>query len=211
MGKQALNKEAKSRVIPLAVEETIGLRPETIKFFEEVLDRYDKSRLEWIVVRLAKGSHGLCRYPVKGKRPGFRITCWVPPVLDRVMTIGVSSWKKEPAAPRVWIYSNDKMKIARQVRGRQDKWLLQGELRETVLRANGNVEARYEMWVVKPKDMEIEKFGDLDDMAVWLFGHEIYHWLRKDRQVAGRNTQNQADMFGLKLLREFKGRRKHEA
>lgn len=43
-----------------------------------------------------------------------------------------------------------------------------------------------------------------DELMIWVFGHEIFHFLRKTKQVPGRNTQSQANKFGFELLRKYK-------
>lgn len=47
-------------------------------------------------------------------------------------------------------------------------------------------------------------FADPAEYAVWICGHEAYHFLRHSRQVPGRNTQVQANLFGLNWLKEFR-------
>jgi len=41
-----------------------------------------------------------------------------------------------------------------------------------------------------------------DDM-IWVVGHELFHYLRDTRQIEGKNTEAQANEFGLKCLKEF--------
>lgn len=41
-----------------------------------------------------------------------------------------------------------------------------------------------------------------EDM-VWVIGHEIFHYLRDTRQIEGKNTEAQANEFGIKCLKEF--------
>jgi len=43
----------------------------------------------------------------------------------------------------------------------------------------------------------------IEDSLMLIFGHEIYHFLRRSRQVDGKNTQSQANKFGFKMLQEY--------
>ena len=53
-------------------------------------------------------------------------------------------------------------------------------------------------------DVEYLKFENKEEEVIWLFGHELFHFLRHTKQVEGRNTQNQADGFGIKLVKEWR-------
>jgi len=42
------------------------------------------------------------------------------------------------------------------------------------------------------------------EALIWVAGHECYHWLRHSRQIPGKNTQCQANKFGLNWLYRFR-------
>ena len=44
---------------------------------------------------------------------------------------------------------------------------------------------------------------NLDEAIVWICGHEAFHFLRRTKQVPGRNTEIQADKFATDLLQKF--------
>ena len=46
--------------------------------------------------------------------------------------------------------------------------------------------------------------NDLNEASVWIVAHEAFHWLRKTRQIPGRNTEIEADAFGDQMLDEFR-------
>ncbi len=46
--------------------------------------------------------------------------------------------------------------------------------------------------------------NNLDESIVWICAHEIYHYLRKTKQVPGRNVEIMADAFADNLLEEFR-------
>ena len=35
---------------------------------------------------------------------------------------------------------------------------------------------------------------------IWIFGHEVFHWLRHSKQVEGRNVEWQADLYGMFIV-----------
>lgn len=41
---------------------------------------------------------------------------------------------------------------------------------------------------------------DLDEAIVWILAHEAFHFLRRTRQVPGRNTEIEADRFADQQL-----------
>ncbi len=45
---------------------------------------------------------------------------------------------------------------------------------------------------------------DTGEAVVWIVGHEAFHFLRKTRQVPGRNVEAEADAFADALLRRFR-------
>gem|GEM_PF-2657803 len=44
----------------------------------------------------------------------------------------------------------------------------------------------------------------VDEAVVWIFAHEAFHWLRKTRQIPGRNTEVAADAFADAQLARFR-------
>jgi hypothetical protein len=43
-----------------------------------------------------------------------------------------------------------------------------------------------------------------DEALVYIIAHEAYHYLRRERQVPGKNTEIDADAFGEGVLEEFR-------
>ena len=35
---------------------------------------------------------------------------------------------------------------------------------------------------------------------LWIFGHEVFHWLRHSKQIKGRNVEWQADSYGMFMV-----------
>jgi len=68
-------------------------------------------------------------------------------------------------------------------------------------------------WFIRPtffngqldhKNYDKEIVNDIEENMSWLLGHELYHFLRKTKQISGYNTQSQGNEFGFKFIREFK-------
>lgn len=47
-------------------------------------------------------------------------------------------------------------------------------------------------------------YASVEEAAVFVAGHEAFHFLRCTRQVEGRNTQAQANAYGIAWLKEFR-------
>jgi hypothetical protein len=50
------------------------------------------------------------------------------------------------------------------------------------------------------------RFLDLEEMAVFVAGHEAFHFLRNSGQTTGRNTEPQANLAGLRWVQAWKCR-----
>jgi len=48
------------------------------------------------------------------------------------------------------------------------------------------------------------RVDNLDEAIVWIFAHEAFHWLKKTRQIRGRNTEIEADAFADGCLAQFR-------
>jgi hypothetical protein len=44
----------------------------------------------------------------------------------------------------------------------------------------------------------------LDEAIVWVLSHEAFHFLRRSRQIPGRNTEIEADRFADDRLRFYR-------
>jgi hypothetical protein len=53
-------------------------------------------------------------------------------------------------------------------------------------------------------NIDSEPIANIEEDMTCLLGHELYHFLRHSRQIEGRNTQAQANVYGFVCLREFK-------
>ncbi|MHC4660762.1 MAG: hypothetical protein ACYS8W_03650 [Planctomycetota bacterium] len=167
-------------------EYKVELNPAVREWLEEYAARYDTSRLRYIRFYYTKHGeiNGTCRYPEGENRDPladdinetYRISCGLPRRYPHTITLYCPPvYRGEdgswPPVPAK-CYLDKKMRVRR--KGKPVWWM------------------RIAM------DLKV---ASLEEAAVYLFGHEFWHYLRETRQVRGRNTQTQADMFGLALLR----------
>jgi len=50
---------------------------------------------------------------------------------------------------------------------------------------------------------------DADEAVVWIFAHEAFHFLRRTKQIPGRNNEIQADAYGDAMLETFRRQREN--
>lgn len=178
----------------------VELSEQARKFMEVVTAPYDMSNVAYIKFVRSVQSHGMCRYPVKKAKSSrtemFRLAIYLPEVNDRTEVSWIKSYDFVPITPQ-YIKKVELMqpyavrvRFSRLSYGTVDRW--EGE----------NV--YYNVFEFKARETEYESVENLDQNAVWIFGHEMYHFLRKSRQIPGRNNQNQADRFGIEILRTYK-------
>ena len=51
---------------------------------------------------------------------------------------------------------------------------------------------------------ETEFFKNKEEIAIHVAGHEVFHFLRRSKQIPGRNGNPQANLFGMKWLEEWR-------
>lgn len=145
------------------------------------LEDFDLSLLDWVRVDTGRGryegAYGRCWFPDEGK--GYRISCQVPGPF--------------PTQQRIYL---------RPVYRRPDgSW----EPRPKGARVSqhwASVEGRE--WLTVYRKILL---GDRDEAIVWMIGHEAFHFLRRTRQVSGRNVEWQADAFACNLLDRWRQER----
>lgn len=149
--------------------------------------RYDTSKLESIRIGSGRGRavgvYGRCRYPTPDV-PAYRITCQAPgPFPHRIATRQPPIYRRPDGS---WPTLPDGCVEGIACRAEKD-----GVLREWK-RVIGYTEA-----------------STLDEGIVWIVAHEAFHFLRRTGQVAGRNTEIEADEFAddqLNTLRRLRAR-----
>lgn len=169
----------------MKVEYRTTIPDDVKKFINEVLNRYDTRELETIIFRKSKGkiARGTCYYPISTRKAN---------------KLNAKNYRKKHWEPRKYYYIDNRIpdepkdQIWRYVKkwGPDEHFEKDGQeyIKHTVDEAEyANVTKR-------------------NDHIVILFGHELYHFLRKTKQIEGRNSQNQANGFGIAILKEYTGR-----
>ncbi len=144
------------------------------------LDDFETSDLEWIRIDLGRGQYegvyGRCWYPSED-RPTFRISCQVPgPFPCDILTRKPPLYRRPDGTfPRAPRGSRRGIHVHDERRGRQ--------------------------WYRVISQTRVET---LDEGIVWILAHDAFHFLRKTRQVPGRNNEIEADRFADAKLEGFR-------
>ena len=154
----------------------------SLAWLGQFLHRYDMSAIQSLRIdcgnRRYEGVYGNCRYPTK-KYPMFRISCHAPgPFPCTTVT------RKPPLYPR------DNGTFPRAPRG----------CRRGALCHDPNTGRQWYRVVGKTR------LQNLDEAVVWIVAHEVFHFLRRSRQISGRDNEIEADRFADDTLCQFQER-----
>lgn len=152
------------------------------------LSRYDTVDVAWLRIDFGReyrdrrgrryhkyrGVYGRCWYPTP-EQPAFRLSCQVPGPFPCQIVIRQRPVYRRPDG--TWPPE------ARRLRGKINRDPRTGK---EWRRSYGRTTVR-----------------TLDEGIVWIFAHEAFHWLRKTRQIPGRNNEIEADAFADRQLRQF--------
>lgn len=148
------------------------------------LANYDLSLIESIRIergrsRKAVGVYGKCFFPTE-ENPFYRLTCMIPgPFPCRILI------RKPP------LYINEDGTYPPSPKG-QRRGLL------CIDKRSGR------RWYRMISQTEL---NDLDEAIIWIMAHEAFHYLRRTKQIPGRNNEIQADAYGDDLLVQFQKQR----
>jgi len=156
--------------------------PKGVAWLKEYLGRHDLHNLDWTRIDLGRGSfagaYGRCWFPV-GRRKGFRISIQVP-----------GPFPFDIKVRRAPIY----------LLGGRSRELLPGEQEgEHVVSMRGGVP---KAWIRVVAHARLET---MDEAVVWVGAHEAFHFLRRTRQIPGRNVEIEADAHADRMLASFRG------
>jgi hypothetical protein len=165
-------------------------RSDGVEWAREWFSGYDLSLVEWITVRRGDWDgysvKGVCRYP-KGVRSGmYRINCSVN------ARPGWPGYKIQRVSP---LYRNP-----------DGSW---PEVPE------GHVTGAW--WEDPETGREWKRMyrkvplTNENEALVYIVAHEAYHYLRRTKQVPGRNAEIDADAFGMTVLEAFRRGEVHDA
>lgn len=152
----------------------------SLEWVRSFAEQFELSLVEWI--RIDRGSgrfrgvYGRCWYPTR-QRPTYRLSCQVPgPFPTSVET------RQRPIYPRP-----------------DGTW--PAIPRGLHPRGYGHDPRTGRVWL---KLGARTLLADINEGIVWIFGHEMFHFLRRTRQIPGRNTEIEADAFADRCLVAFR-------
>jgi hypothetical protein len=157
-----------------------GERPLALSWAQEFFSAFDLSLLSWIRIDRGRGkyrgAYGRCWYPDK-RIPFYRISIQVPGPFPCDMIT-----RKPPLYP-----------------------LPNGRFPKAPAGTRRGEHVRDErsgrQWI---RVLGKTRLEDLDEGIVWVASHEAFHFLRRTRQIPGRNTEIQADQFADNTLRFYR-------
>ncbi len=142
--------------------------------------QFDLSRVEWVRIDMGRGRYrgvyGRCWWPTRD-RPTFRISCQVP-------------------GPYPTVVETRRKPIYRQPDG---TW--PPVPRGCHVRGYGSDPRSGRVWLKLGAKTLLK---NINEGIVWIFGHELFHFLRATKQIGGRNTEIHADAFGDWCLVQFR-------
>jgi len=164
-------------------------RQDTIMWLKEIINEYDGSKIKDIRIANGKDSlqsvSGFCYYP-SPTCCKYRLTCFVPSTIIYPNDIQVRSKNKiYETCSGEWENPGEKYRIISKGKSYKDGVLTKLAYIYTYTTVN-----------------------NIDEGIVWIFGHELSHYLRHTKQILGRNTEISADRFADELLKRYRESRK---
>ena len=153
------------------------------------LQEWDCSKFSRVTITKGKPTYGTvyghCYYPQKGKVETYRISCQVPGPFPGVLRVRKPPAYFEPSQTDVEELECD----------------LMGEGMTIGAHCSATNKGKVTYWLRVTGETKVET---LAEGVVWIFGHELFHFLRKSKQISGRNVEHQADKFGDDLLEKWR-------
>ncbi len=155
--------------------------PLGLQWTRDFLARFDTSTIEWVRIDRGRGKYegvyGRCWLP-DNDRPTFRLSCQVPgPFPCDIVT------RKPP------VYQREDGTFPRAPRGcRRGVRCIDKRTGRQWYRVIGRT-----------------RVDTIDEGIVWIMAHEGFHFLRRTRQIGGRDNEIQADQFSDDQLQAFRG------
>ena len=151
---------------------------ESVEWCRLWLEAFNLSSLDWVRIDNGRGQYegvyGRCWFPDDGK--GFRISCQVPGPFPMKQKIYLKPVYRQ--ADGSWEPKPKGARVAQH-------W-----------EADGGRE-----WLTIYRHIRID---NQEEAIVWILGHEAFHFLRKTRQIRGRNVEWQADVYGGELMERWR-------
>jgi hypothetical protein len=156
-----------------------GQQPLALSWAREFISEFDTSLLAWIRIDRGRGkyrgAYGRCWYPNR-RIPFYRISCQVP---------GPFPCDIPTRKPPLYISPD----------GSHPPFPPGTRPGDRVKDLRTGRE-----WI---RVISSTRLMSLDEAIVWVLAHEAFHFLRRTRQVAGRNNEIEADRYADDMLRFF--------
>ncbi len=149
-----------------------------IDWAHDFLARYNTEQLLWVRIGSGRGSargvYGKCWYPTS-QLPYYRISCQVPGPFPHQIEVRRPPLYRQPDGrwPQLPAGCVEGVHCSVEQQGGRREWK----------RVLGYTEV-----------------VTLDEGIIWIVAHEVFHFLRRTHQVAGRNTEIEADRFANEQL-----------
>jgi hypothetical protein len=157
-----------------------GQRPIALAWAQEFFSEFDTSLIAWIRVDRGRGknrgAYGRCWYPTR-RIPFYRISCQVP---------GGFPCEIPTRKPPLYISPD----------GSYPPLPPGTHLGDRVR----DVRTGREWFRV----VGATRVRTMDEAIVWVLAHEAFHFLRRTKQIPGRNTEIEADQFADDRLRFYR-------
>ena len=153
---------------------------EAVDWCRRWLEGYDLSALDWVRIDRGRGGYeglyGRCWYPDDGK--GYRLSCQAPGPFPMRQMVYLKPVYRRPDG--TWESLPRGARVAQH-------W-----------EAEGGRE-----WKTVFRRIPV---ASQEEGIVWILGHEAFHFLRRTRQIDGRDVEWQADGWGRELLERWRRR-----
>ncbi|MBN1439173.1 MAG: hypothetical protein JW929_07175 [Anaerolineales bacterium] len=156
-----------------------GEQPLALSWAREFFSDFDTSQLAWVRIDRGRGrcrgAYGRCWYPTR-RIPFYRISVQVPGPFPHELPVRRSPvyLASDGSHPPLPPGTRPGIRVKDLRTGRE--------------------------WI---RVVGFTRLNNLDEAIVWILAHEAFHFLRRTRQVAGRNTEIHADRFADETLRFF--------
>jgi hypothetical protein len=187
-----------------------------IAWCRRFLAQYDMSTVDWLRIdrgrdrprgeRVPQGLYGRCWYPVgRGKaHKGSRLSCQVPGpwphnVYLRLPPVYVTLTRYYGPRPDHVLDEDGSQVFEMGVEDGREYWDVADLPRPKNCPGQGRRGTR--AWWKQDGYITV---NNLNEAIVWIVGHEAFHFLRRTRQVPGRNTEHEADAAGNAALAAFR-------
>jgi hypothetical protein len=159
----------------------IGTPDTGVDWLRRLLGGPDTSRVDWLRIDFGRGvkrgAYGRCWYPARDRAKGYRISVQVP-------------------GPFPWTIERYTKPLYRNCDGTWPK--VPADCRPAGYCCDERTGREWQRLITGYGLQTIQ------EGIVFVGSHEVFHFLRHSRQIAGRNGENEADQFAFGQLNDFR-------